>query len=538
MADISNAVMRPKMEAKNSAATGITPVRLILLFSAWLLLAGCATTLPRHHEGPVSMALADPGGTELGRFFQSEISAHPGKSGVILVPTGEWGFRARAGLSNQAERTIDVQYYIWEVDTAGIVLAERLLRAADRGVRVRMLLDHVTTKDTDFRFARMDFHPNIEIRVFNPFANRNFRAFEFLFSLERLNHRMHNKAFIVDNAIAIVGGRNIGDNHFGVGTAANYRDLDLVVVGPVVQDVSRSFDRYWNSEFAVPIAALIEERLSEKEFQERKAKVYRWVEDVQDYPYPIVTTSDVVMTKLEEVRGDFIWAPARALYDEPEKLETDEEEVADHLILLGKEKDHEVMIEAAYVIPGPEWVERARLSKERGIRQRLLTNSLATNDVAAAHAGYAKYRRELIRNGVELYELRPDASAVKRNWSVLAGRSRASLHTKAFVVDRELVAIGSFNVDPRSIALNTEIVILVESKELAAQVLEYMDEGVRPENSYRVMLETDAETGTERLVWITETDGEEVRYYSDPEVGVWRRFSTWLMGLLPIEEHL
>jgi putative cardiolipin synthase len=183
-------------------------------------------------------------------------------------------------------------------------------------------------------------------------------------------------------------------------------------------------------------------------------------------------------------------------------------------------------------------VERTRLNKERGIRQRLLTNSLATNDVAAAHAGYAKYRRDLLRNGLEIYELRPDASPVRKNWSVLAGRSKASLHTKAFVVDRELVAIGSFNVDPRSIALNTEIVILVKSDALAAQVLQYMEEGIQPDNSYRVILETDADTGAERLVWITENDGVEVRYYSEPEVGVWRRFSTWFMGLLPIEKHL
>ena len=514
------------------------PVRLTLLFSVGLLFAGCATTIPVDHDRTPSTALADPAATELGEFFESEIEAHPGKSGVVLVPTGEWGFRARAGLANQAEKTIDAQYYIWEVDNSGSILAERLLRAADRGVRIRMLVDHVTTKETDFKFAQMDYHPNIEIRLFNPYANRSFRTLEFLFSLERLNHRMHNKAFIVDNAIAIVGGRNIGDNYFGVDTAANFRDLDLAVIGPVVQDVSRSFDRYWNSEFTIPISALIEERLSDEEFQTRKAKLYRWVEEVKDFPYPIDTTPDVVMAKLEEFRGDFIWAPAKALYDEPDKLETKEEDVADHLILLGEEKEHEVMIEAAYVIPGPEGVERARLNKERGIRQRLLTNSLATNDVAAAHAGYAKYRRDLIRNGLEIYEFRPDATSVKNNWSLLAGRSKASLHTKAFVVDRELVAIGSFNVDPRSIALNTEVVILVESPELAEQVLEYMDAGVQPENSYRVMLETDKETGIERLVWIIEIDGEEVRYYSEPGVGFWRRFSIWFMGLLPIEKHL
>ena len=515
-----------------------TQICLTLLLSVFLLLTGCATTVPEVRERTVSSAFAEPEQTRLGKFFQPEIEANPGKSGVILIPTGEWGFRGRTGLSNQAERSIDVQYYIWETDTAGSILAERILQAADRGVRVRMLLDHVTTKDTDFKFARMDQHPNIEIRLFNPFSNRGFRGLEFLFSLERLNHRMHNTAFIVDNAIAIVGGRNIGDNYFGVDTAENFRDLDLALAGPVVQDVSRSFDKYWNSEFAVPSEAIIEERLSEDEFLQKKAELYRWVDEVKDYPYPIDTTSDVVMAKLEEFRDDFIWAPAKALYDEPDKLETNEEEVADHLILLGKEKDHEVIIEAAYVIPGPEGVERARLNKERGIPQRLLTNSLATNDVAAAHAGYAKYRRALIRNGVELYELRPDANTVRKNWSLLAGSSKASLHTKAFVVDNELVAIGSFNVDPRSITLNTEIVILVQSPELAAQVVEYMDDGIKPENSYHVILETDPETGIERLVWITETDGEQVRYYSEPEVGFWRNFSTWFMGLLPIEEHL
>ena len=515
-----------------------SPARLAWLITACLLISGCATTLPVDHDRVPSTALADPGETVLGRFFQPEIAANPGESGIILVPTGEWGFRARAGLANQAEKTIDVQYYIWEVDAAGVVLAERLMRAADRGVRIRMLLDHVTTRETDFRFARMDHHPNIEIRVFNPFANTGFRALEFLFSLERLNHRMHNKAFIVDNAIAIVGGRNIGDNYFGVDAAANFRDLDLAVAGPVVQEVSGSFDRYWNSEFAMPVSTIIDEEMSDAEFLAAKQRLYDRVDAIEDFPYPIDTTSDVVMARLREVRDDFIWAPARALYDEPDKLETREEDVADHLIRLGAEKDHEVMIEAAYVIPGPEGVERSRLNKERGIRQRLFTNSLATNDVTAAHAGYAKYRRDLLRNGLEIYELRPDADPVRKNWSILAGRSRASLHTKAFVVDRELVAIGSFNVDPRSIALNTEIVILVKSAELAAQVLAYMEAGIQPANSYRVILEPETETRLERLVWITENDGEEVRYYSEPEVGLWKRFSAWFMGLLPVEEHL
>lgn len=514
------------------------PTRLTLLVATILLLTGCATGLPKDYERPVATALAEPHNTELGRFFQQEISANPGKSGVILVPSGEWGFRARAGLSNLSEKTIDAQYYIWEEDYAGRILAERILRAADRGVRVRMLLDHVTTGNVDFKLARMDRHPNIEIRLFNPFTKRSFRGLELFFSLQRLNHRMHNKAFIVDNAIAIVGGRNIGDNYFGIGTAENFRDLDLAVVGPVVQDVSASFDEYWNSDVSVPISVVIDEHLAEEELQERKANLYRWVAELQGFPYPIDTKSNSVMARLEELRGNFIWAPCKALYDKPDKLQTDNEDVMAHLIELGKHKESELLVESAYVIPGHENVERVRLNKERGIRQRLLTNSLATNDVAAAHAGYAKYRLDLIRNGLEIYELRPDAASERKRWSLLAGSSKASLHTKAGVIDREVVAIGSFNIDPRSTALNTEIVILIESAGLAAQVIEFMDDGVRPENSYHVMLESDTQTGAEHLVWVTRIDGKEARYYSEPEAGLWRRFSTWFIGLFPIEKHL
>jgi putative cardiolipin synthase len=384
----------------------------------------------------------------------------------------------------------------------------------------------------------MDQHPNIQIRLFNPFKKRTLRGLELLFDLRRLNYRMHNKAFIVDNAIAIVGGRNIGDNYFGISSADNFRDLDLAVVGPLVQDVSASFDTYWNSKYSVPVSVVITEKFTEEELRQRINQLYNSVAEMKDFPYPIDTTSSSVMAKLGQLRANFIWAPAHALYDEPDKLHTRNEDVMAHLIELGKHKESELLIESAYVVPGPENIERARINKERGIRQRLLTNSLATNDVAAAHAGYAKYRRDLIRNGVEVYELRADAASEKKSWSLLAGRSKASLHTKAGVVDREVVAIGSFNLDPRSTALNTEIVILVKSTDLAAQVIDFMDDGVRPENSYRVILDTDSETGAERLVWLTENNGKEVRYYSEPEVGFWRRFSAWFIGLLPIEKQL
>jgi len=516
----------------------LTSIRLAFLCFICLLLGNCATTIPTDYESPVSTALADPEETELGRFFQHDISAHPGESGVALVATGEQGFRARADLSNQAERSIDAQYYIWENDSAGRILAERVLRAADRGVRVRMLIDHITLGKTDFNMARMDQHPNIQIRLFNPFKRSTLRGLELFFNLGRLNYRMHNKAFIVDNTIAIVGGRNIGDNYFGISAAENFRDLDLALVGPVVQDVSASFDKYWNSKYSVPVSVVTGGQFTEEELQERKTRLYSWVAELKDFPYPINTSSNSVSAWLEQLRGNYIWAPARALYDKPDKQETRNEDVMSHLVEMGKHKESEYLIESAYVVPGPENIERARINREKGIRQRLFTNSLATNDVAAAHAGYAKYRRDLIRNGVEVYELRPDATSVKKGWSLLAGRSKASLHTKVGVVDREVVNVGSFNFDPRSTALNTELVISVKSTALAAQVIYFMDDGVRPENSYRVIMETDSETGVERLVWLTENNGKEVRYYSEPESGFWRRFSAWFIGLLPIEQHL
>lgn len=502
-----------------------------------LLFAACATDLPTDYTRTPSAAFANPETTELGRFFQSDIEAHPVESGVVLIASGQEGFRSRVGLANVAEKTLDLQYYIWENDTVGKVLAERVLRAADRGVRVRMLIDDISTADTEFGFARMDSHPNIEIRLFNPFAGRNGRLFQFATDFNRLNHRMHNKAFIADNAVAIIGGRNIGDDYFGIGPVANFRDLDVGVVGPVVQDLSHGFDLYWNSEQAIPVSALISDNLSVREFNDLKGRLYFWVEGLEDFPLTIDRSEDELFARLEAARDRLVWAPVKVIYDPPDKLDDNDEEVLDELLELGQEREHEVVAEAAYWIPGELGLSRARDARERGIRLRVLTNSLATNDVNAAHAGYARYREQMLRNGVEIYELRPDAGTQRPQWWLMAGRSKASLHTKALVFDRQKVVIGSFNLDPRSIAINTEVVVLIDSAAFSGEVLAYMETGIRPANSYRLALENDT-SGSERLVWITQDDGQEVRYYSDPEVGAWRRFTTWLVSLLPIEDQL
>lgn len=511
-------IARPARRQRQTTISSL-PILLRPLLASCLLLTGCATTtLPTDDERTPSTALADPQDTTLGRFFLAEIQAHPGNSGAALITSGREGFRARVGTANVAEKTLDLQYYIWENDTVGKVLAERVLRAADRGVRVRMLVDDIATEYTEFGFALMDFHPNVEIRLFNPFADRDWRLLQFAADFERLNHRMHNKAILADNALAIVGGRNIGDNYYGIDTVANFRDLDLGLAGPVVPQLSRSFDEYRNSDQAFPIRSLIkDQQLSADRFEQGKQALYRWVEALEDFPYTIDRSKDELIARLQAARDRFVWAPAKVLYDPPDKLENDDEEVLDELLELAREKEHEVILEAAYWVPGELGLSVARDGRERGIHYRVLTNSLATNDVNAVHAGYAKYREQMLRYGVNIYELRPDAGAREPRWWLFSGRSRASLHTKAAVVDREKVVIGSYNMDPRSASINTEVVVLVDSPEFAAQVLAYMETGVRPANSYRLSLERD-QSGSERLVWITEDDGKEVRYYSDPEV--------------------
>lgn len=378
----------------------------------------------------------------------------------------------------------------------------------------------------------MDRHPNIEVRLFNPSATRSAPLLDYVTDFGRLTRRMHNKVFVADNAAAIIGGRNI-DDYFETDDATNFRDLDLLMAGPIVGEVSRSFDLFWNS----PVAALIEDRSTARQRSEARQEVAPGSDELAGFVYRIEADADEIATALAGARSDLIWAPAALYFDPPERAAgAPGTRVAEGFgdALAGVE--HELLIENAYFIPGEAGVDFAASLEERDVEVRVLTNALATN-TAPAHAGYARYRQDLLRHGVELYELRPDARSTRPDWPLITTDSLAGVHTKAAVLDRQAVSLGSFNLDPRSRALNTEIAVLIESPRLARQVAEYMDTGVQPETSYRVQLEQD-DAGAERLIWMTETDGEAVRYTSDPEAGVWRRFTAWLISLLPVEAQL
>lgn len=496
-----------------------------------LLLAGCAG-IPKDYPRTSSVALVDHTASTLGAQLSSVAAAHPGRSGFAIIREGQAAFTARVALSDLAEKTLDLQYYIWEADESGRILAQRLLHAADRGVRVRVLLDDITAHGRDALLAALDAHPNIEIRLFNPLANRSAAAFEFVVNFSRVNHRMHNKMMIADNAVAIVGGRNIGNHYFNVATDANFRDLDIAAGGPVVREVSSVFDYFWNGEWAVPIGVLGERSYTETEMREAFETVSARIAS-DEFPYPIDQQVADLKARLTAIIDDFIWARGWIVWDDPASIITEgrTSSMLEGLHRRSESLERELLIESPYFVPRDRAIEKMEALTDRGVRVRLLTNSLASNDVWAAHAGYADRRRAVVESGVELYELRPDAGAIRKR--LIDPGSKASLHAKVVVFDRKDVFIGSFNLDPRSADINTEAGLYVQSPELAAQVVAFMDQGVRPDASYRVLIDEDG-----RLNWLAEIDGRDVRFDVEPESSFWQRLWIGFIGFLPIEDQL
>ena len=482
----------------------------------------------------VTTAFEEPASTKLGQFFGPTAEKHPGLSGFSLLSHGREAFIVRLALADLAERSLDMQYYSWDGDTTGRIIVDRVMKAADRGVRVRLLVDDPFYKASDSVKAALDAHPNVEIRLFNPLTNRSWSGLDFLFDFSRANRRMHNKLMVADNAAAIVGGRNIGDIYYGVNTIANYRDLDVLAVGPVVRDLSGTFDRFWNSPSTVPITAIVNRAYGATDLE---AILNRLREAIAaaDYPYPINQDLDELAAQSADLRDNLVWAHGRVIADDPDTIVHGKE--SDHVVAFLRERiaqlKEQLLVESPYFVLPAGAQATVKALHQRNVRVRVLTNSLASNDMLPAHSGYAKTRRRLLENGMELYELRPDTDAFRPGWSLLSGRSPAALHTKAMAFDREAVFIGSFNLDPRSAVINTEAGLYIESPELAERLTAYMATGVAPANSYHVLLERDG-----KIVWETMRDGQRVRYGNEPETGFRRRLVAKLWKLLPIDSQL
>jgi putative cardiolipin synthase len=515
-------------------------MRCWLVFAALVLLAGCAS-LPSGYERIESHALPDTASTPLGQIGREVQAAHPGQSGFRPLLNGVEAMVARMMLADAATRSLDVQYYIWRDDLTGRLFADALLRAADRGVRVRILLDDVGTKANDKHLLALDSHPNIEIRLFNPVASRAFRGWGMLTDFSRVNRRMHNKSFVADNQRAVLGGRNIGDEYFDASGEVAFSDLDVLMLGPVVAEVSSAFDSFWNSPASVPVAALTGRLGMVTELDALRRDLAEFVEAERESDYVTYARSQAARALAEGTHGMY-WGQAHLLVDDPAKISLAPEDTEGALLpqlrMVGIQVRDEMLIVSPYFVPGDAGVAALAALVKRGVRVTVLTNSLAASDVGAVHAGYQRYRQPMLEAGVRLYELKPGAvdPARAKDKDRRPGSSRASLHAKTYFFDRRAVFIGSLNLDPRSVQLNTEIGVVCVNDQLAGTMASQLD-GALDQVAWRLEREV-AGDGRPQLVWIETTASGVQRHHEEPEVSGWRKFGVWFLGLLPIESQL
>jgi len=512
-------------------------------FIAALLLGliGACASLPTGYERTESYALQDSASTSLGLSSRDALRAHEGQSGCRPLPNGVDALAVRMVLAEKAERSLDVQYYIWHDDLTGRLFANALLRAADRGVRVRILVDDVGTKTNDDTLLSLAAHPKIEIRLFNPVANRSFRGLGMLSDFSRTNRRMHNKAFVADNQRAVLGGRNIGDVYFEANDEVAFGDMDVVTFGPVVAEVSRAFDMFWNAPMSIPIGALTGRRGEAAGLDALRAALAAFAQAQRDNPYVVNARSQLAQGLAGGIDGVF-WGKVHVLVDDPAKVSRAPEDTEGHLSQqLGRITPHlrsELLIVSPYFVPGDAGVAGLRSLVAKGVRVTVLTNSLAATDVSTVHAGYKQYREALLEAGVRLYELKPSAiefGKAKRG-NRPTGGSRASLHAKTFVFDRSAVFIGSLNLDPRSVQLNTEIGVVCENEALASALAGGLLAAI-DQVAWRVERVV-ASDGRTHLVWTETTPSGVVQRQDEPEVSTWRLLGVWFLGLLPIESQL
>lgn len=514
------------------------------------LLTGCAS-LPASAERTPSNALAATADTPLGKALAPRLAQHPGDSLLYPLTTGPNALAARLAMARAAQRSLDLQTYIFEPTGTGAAVLGDIIDAADRGVRVRLLLDDLHTSGLDKVLAAVDSHPNIEVRLFNPFANRGARWLEMLWSFSRLDRRMHNKSMTVDNQVSLVGGRNVGDAYFSARTDMDFSDLDVLIAGPVVPQVSAVFDEYWNDPSSYPVVALIPEgkdapgemRALRKRLEARgdQAKASAYVQELLD---------SGLAKSIESGHMPGYTGKATVISDKADKItvQTEGDGYAtirlERLISAAK---NEVVLVSPYFVPDDDGEAWLTAMAKRGIHVRILTNSFAANDVSAVHAGYAPHREALVAVGIELYELKPSAYAelAQRGKSAGSGSrsrtwlasSRASLHAKNYIVDRHLVFIGSLNMDPRSAKLNTEMGVVLDSAALADRILKGMNDGLL-DIAYRLELRQNPDGSSRHLVWVTREQGQMKTYDSEPGMGPLQHLGIGLLRVLPIKEEL
>jgi putative cardiolipin synthase len=534
----------------------IRPYHMIVRVAAAVLLcsviAACSTLPPGHDYPRVdSRALAESAETRLGSQLESATRAHGGDSGFRLLSVGVDGYLTRMQMIDAAERTLDLQYSIFRGDDSGRLVTEALLRAADRGVRVRILLDDGERVGGDEQIAPLTAHPGIEIRFYNPFAYRGnlkvVKAAEYLFNRSRLNYRMHNKLMVADNAVALVGGRNIGDQYFQVDAEEQYADTDVFAVGPIVSQLSASFDEFWNHPLSIPKEALATGRSSRSALSEHR-------EETATDPAEVGADGVDIASRVESGepfagmlsgRLPLVWAPAQMISDSPDKKSVKDGSRVGRLMLRpvalsALAVQSEFLVITPYLIPGDEGMQLFGELRSRDVRVRILTNSLISATLPLGHSGYMGYRVPLLEYGVELYEVRALLGNTRGSGqtAAMSRHGTYSLHAKMFVFDRRSIFIGSMNFDQRSMHLNTEMGLLIDSPELAQELARRFAAMVQPANAYEVLLQANRSGRGHHLIWRTLEDEEMVDLQSEPARSAWQKLQAGLLSLLPLDSEL
>jgi putative cardiolipin synthase len=519
-------------------STNVSLLAIVVAFCL-LLLSGCAG-LPRHVNIQPSYTICDGHETALGVKLRNQLAENQGESGIFLLNNGLDAFVARAVFARLAERSIDLQYYIFRQDTVGSLMIDEILTAADRGVRVRLLIDDMYGSMADDVWIALDAHPNIKVRMFNPFSRNIPKSIQWLTRFQDLNHRMHSKSFTVDNQVTILGGRNIGDEYFEANPNVAFVDLDVLAIGPVVTEVSEAFDQYWNSDHAFPVSALNHPATPEK-LAELKEKFSLACQTEETTRYIEALKNSEFANALRQGSARFEWAQAKVMHDSSEKKARAENWQSTLLITqlmpYLEKVSNELIIINPYFVPGKKGADSLCALRGRGVRVSILTNSLASNDVSAVHAGYAKYRMRLLKCGVALYELDEDIRKRPGNTRAwVPGLSKSSLHAKTMALDRKAIFVGSMNLDQRSLNINNEIGVLFFNTEIADKSVRLFYENIDMA-AYRLVLHTDS-GGRESIRWHLKEGDTEIVFDSEPRVGFWKKVKVGIFRLLPVESLL
>lgn len=510
---------------------------MVRTISLTLILIAVVLTAARFYYRPpalagrtVSQAISVSLDTALGRTALNGPPKHD-VSGVLPLIDGPDAFATRVALIRASQVALDVQYYIWQRDATGLILLDELRQAAERGVRVRLLLDDNGIAGLDNELAALDALENVEVRLFNPFILRRPKLLGYAFDFVRLNRRMHNKSLTADGAMSILGGRNIGDIYFAYGEGIHYIDTDVLVAGKAAGDVGADFDRYWASASAHPIGRIVpsagpgslDALLSKAQQARTSAEGRLYMQQLQ---------KSGLGSDINKGRLSFEWTAVTLVSDDPAKGMGRAERrdlLFPQLMALLSRPGQSVDLVSAYFVPGRQFTKRLTQAAKAGVRVRILTNSQAATDVMVVHSAYVNYRADLLRAGVELLELKPEF-ATQNEPNPRGGSSRASLHSKTLAIDGQRIFIGSFNFDPRSVMLNTEMGVLIDSPRIASA----LGNAFTTEFTQRSFVPTLVEDDT--LVWDeTGSDGLTHRYDVEPGTSQWSRMVVRFFGLLPIE---